>query len=207
MLKSKPNMSFQSFVMLTPWSYVIPTIITRLTTDAEINEDLENIADLYWTLQLQLYSFPPISDNASAIPHVATHVTTIDLPRFTTGIQHGLGPMAMSIRTDPPPRLTFPRYPLHAPPPFLPDPGSGIAIIELGYNHWFPQHLIPINTRFNIIMLKSTLARYLPAPTSPLLTKPWSRPVPVIAWETIAPETRVFGPDCLQSSKLLLSPR
>lgn len=184
--------------MLTPWSYIVPTVVTRLNADTELNGDLDDLSDLYWTLQLQLYAFPPISSDPESEPHIATLVATIDLPRMTSGIAHGLGPLAMTIRTDPPPRLTFPAYPLHAPPPFLPDPESGIAIIDLAFHPWLPRRDIPSNTRFTVVMLKSTLARYLPAPTSPLLTKPWSRPVPVIPWDTIAPEARVFGPDCLE---------
>jgi hypothetical protein len=159
-------MAFCSFVLLSASSFVIPA--ARVSD----NDDV--------TFHLELYAFPEgdIPDK----PYTATHVATIDLPAVDRI-------MGMSARTDPPPRHSFPEHPHRAPPPFAPHPKSGIAIFTF---ECFPS--IP-TTHYALFILKTTLLRYMPAPTSPLLKMPFSKPCPVIPWERIAPYCRLFGPN------------
>ncbi|EIW71369.1 hypothetical protein TREMEDRAFT_27933 [Tremella mesenterica DSM 1558] len=199
-LRAFPNMTFESFVLLTPSSFLIPTIITRLDPISEVADELDNPIDLLWTHHLQLYAFPPFSsikttsDNPAPPPHTAVHITTIDLPRFHVDVTENIPPPRLLIRTDPPPRHTFPTHPLGSPSPFVPDPESGVVVVEVQCQ--LPQE----DPHFILFVLKQTLAQYLPAPTSPLLHTAFPRPAPVVTWNTIAPYVRLLGPDLQPAS-------
>lgn len=202
-LEAPPHVSFESFVLLTPWSFCIPTCISRLP-DAELTP--ENIRDLYWTSHLYLYAFPPLNDvpEAGQGHWTATHVSTIDMPPFKNDILSGIPPQSMCIRTDPPPRHYNSPYPLHAPPPFLPDPESGVAIINFTLQtNMFPMRNpnVDFTSMFTLIVQKKTLIKHLPEPTSPLLKQTFSRPVPVVPWKKLAPNCRLLGPDRTQTGR------
>ena len=152
--------------------------------------------DLDFTHHLELYAFP--EGETPDEPYEATHVATIDLPRFSFNLSRGVMPVRMSVRTDPPPRQSFPSYPLNNPSPFMPDPTSGIAIFDIHAPELAPNGEPP---HYVLFMHKTTLLRYMPAPTSPLLKETWSRPAPVITWDKIAPYSRLLGPDLEQPSK------
>lgn len=191
-------MSFESFVLISSSSFVIPTIITHLDPFSETQDELENASDLSWTHHLHLYAFPPFSsvpvpENSSdpmPPPHTATHVATIDLPRFHIDIAAHIPPPRLSIRTDPPPRHTFPSHPAGGVTQFTPTPESGLAVVE--FRCQSPEDP---DAHYVMLLSKSTLAQYLPAPTSPLLQQQFPRPAPVVPWSTLAPYVRLFGPD------------
>lgn len=195
-LEAPDHVSFESFVLLTPWSLCIPTCVSRLP-DGELTP--QNIRDLFWTSHLYLYAFPPLADVPEAGgTWTAIHVSTVDMPPFKNDVLRGVPPMQMMIRTDPPPRHYNSPYPLHAPPPFLPDPESGVAII----NFTLQQHIFPVrntgldfSSMFTLVVQKKTLIKHLPEPTSPLLKQTFSRPVPVVSWAKLAPNSRLLGPD------------
>lgn len=193
-------MSFESFVLLSPSALVIPTIITHLDPTSETMDELDNPADLSWTHHLHLYAFPPFvtfpTSEPHPPPHTATHIATIDLPKFHVDIVANIPPPRLSIRTDPPPRYSFPTHP-ERPVPFLPDPTSGVIIMEV-FCQLDNDDPIP---HFAICILKKTLLSYLPAPTSPLLLQAFPRPAPVVSWATIAPKVRMFGPDLEEPSE------
>ncbi len=191
-------MSFESFILLSPSAFVIPTIITHLDPTSETAEELDNPADLSWTHHLHLYAFPPfsairmpaLSSEPMPPPHTAVHIATLDLPRFHVDIMQNIPPPRLTIRTDPPPRHTIPAHPEHAPAPFQPMPESGIIVMEV-----FCQLPDVPDPHYVICLLKSTLLQYLPAPTSPLLFQAFPRPAPIVQWQTLAPRVRMFGPD------------
>ena len=195
-------MSFESFVLLSPSAFVIPTIITHLDPTSETVEELDNPADLSWTHHLHLYAFPPFSairmptsrSEPMPPPHTAIHIATLDLPQFHVDIMRDIPPPRLLIRTDPPPRETFPSHPEHAPAPFQPVPESGLVIIEVLCTN--PNGEDP---HYVIFLLKSTLLQYLPAPTSPLLFQAFPRPAPIVQWSILAPQVRMLGPDMEQS--------
>lgn len=177
---------------------MIPSLQTTLDPESDATHgDLDNINDLIFSNHLMLYAFP---DNGTIpdAPWTATHVATIDLPPFEFDILRGQEPPRFSARADPPPRQNLPLYPLHAPAPFAPEPASGIVIFEIHFPDWFNHGRLP---HYGLFMLKSTLLRYMPAPTSPLLRETWSRPVPVIPFEKITPFTRMLGPDLQEPSE------
>lgn len=196
-------MSFESFVLVSPSSFVVPTIITHLDPHSETLEELEDASDLSWTHHLHLYAFPPFSSVAvpetSAPlppPHTATHVTTIDLPSFYVNILEHIPPARMTIRTDPPPRHDFPIHPPNNLPQFVPSPESGLMVME-----FYCQIPRQPNPHYVMCFLKSTLTQYLPAPTSQLLSQAFPRPAPVVPWASLAPHVRVFGPDLESTSR------
>ena len=208
-LRANPTMSFESFVLLTPSSFVIPVIITHLDAALDIGDELDNPADLSWTHHLHIYAFPPLATaplspgDPLLPPHTAVPVAILDMPAFHIDIFANIPPPRLSIRTDPPPRHTFPSHPEHAPPAFAPDPESGVIIMEVHCQ-------VPLeepderDPHFVIALLKKTLIQYLPAPTSPLLRSAFPRPAPVIEWNRLAPSVRMFGPDMIPSCE---SPR
>lgn len=192
-------MSFESFVLLSPSAFVIPTIVTHLDLDSDVIEDLDNPADLSWTHHLHLYAFPPFSSikvkegDVFPPPHTAVHIATIDMPAFYIDISRNIPPPRMSIRTDPPPRHLPPKYPVHRPDPFHPNPESGLIVMEIYCQmpDSFPHYVM--------CLLKSTLIQYLPAPTSPLLYQAFPRQAPVVPWRNLAPHVRMFDdiePSC-----------
>lgn len=195
-------MSFESFVLVSPSSFVIPTVMARLDPNSDVQGDIADPSDLVWSHHLRLYAFPPFS-TLKPIPkgephppaHTATHVTTIDLPSFHFDLVRAQPPPRMTIRTDPPPRTTFPTHPVGNVAQFAPTPESGLVIIEF--------HCQTLQTPFPhyvMCLLKSTLAQYLPAPTSPLLLQAFPRPAPVVPWANFAPYVRMLGPDMCSTS-------
>jgi hypothetical protein len=179
-------MSFESFVLLSPSAFVIPTVITHLDTLSDTQDDLDNPTDLSFTHHLHLYAFPPFSEvkDPHAPPHTATHIATLDLPKFHVDFAAHIPPPHITIRTDPPPRYTLPT---HEVTPWMPNPESGVAILEV-YCH----NPVGRDPHYVMICQKSTLIQYLPAPTSPLLLQAFPRPAPVVPWETLAPNMRMF---------------
>lgn len=199
-VEAPEHVSFESFVLLTPSSFCIPVTIARLPDAALAPDDLTPAAfrQLFWTHHLYLYAYPPLGDHAGSGHWTAQHVSTVDMPPIKNRFLQGVPPMAMGIRTDPPPRTFNSPYPLHAPPPYLPDPESGVAIITFALQaHFFPMFNpeLPDNPVFTLIVYKSTLAKLLPEPTSPLLKQAFSRPVPVMPFKRLAPDCRLLGPD------------
>ncbi|WWD20355.1 hypothetical protein CI109_104831 [Kwoniella shandongensis] len=191
--------TFESFVCLTPSSFIIPTVATRIRPDSTIQDDLANPNDLEFTLHLMLYAFPPFSavplrEGAPVPPpHTAIHVTTIDLPRFKVDFDAEIPPPRMTVRTDPPPRYTPPTHPVGSPQAFIPDPESGVVVLEfycqpLGHPNGRQPHYV-------LFTHKKTLLSYLPAPTSPLLFQAFPRPAPVVPFSMIAPKVRFIGPN------------
>ena len=186
------------------------TLVTHLDPHSENLGDLDNPIDLSWTNHLQLYAFPPFSSVALPTnptvpmppPHTATHVATIDLPTFHVDIFNTIPPPRITIRTDPPPRHTFPTHPRNSSAQFVPSPESGVVILE------FHCHLPRVpNPHYAMCLHKSTLAQYLPAPTSSLLFQAFPRPAPVVSWPTLAPYVRMFGPDLVPSSESINEPQ
>lgn len=199
-LAAPDDFRFESFVLLTPSSFIVPVAIARLP---ELNADA--LRQLRWEHRLYLYSFPPLNDvPTSGEPGhwTPTHVATVDLPPFKNNLVEGVPPLHMCIRTDPPPRHYNSPYPLHAPPPFLPEPESGVAILTITLAlEIFPirHNDLDIATTFNLIVPKTTLIKLLPEPISPILKQGFSRPVPVMPWARLAPNCRLFGPDRVQT--------
>ncbi|OCF35179.1 hypothetical protein I316_03221 [Kwoniella heveanensis BCC8398] len=191
--------TFESFVLLSPSSFIIPSVATRLRPDSLIQDNLADARDLVFSHHLLLYAFPPFSSvplkegEPHPPPHNAIQVAVIDLPQFHIDIEGELPPPRMTVRTDPPPRYTFPTHPPEMPQPFLPDPESGTIIVEF--------YCQPMNELFGrpphyvMFALKKTFLAYLPAPASPLLFQAFPRPAPVLSWDTIAPKVRMIGPD------------
>ncbi|WVR08002.1 hypothetical protein IAU60_005046 [Kwoniella sp. DSM 27419] len=198
-LKPSGVSTFESFILLSPSAFVIPTVVTRLRADSLIQDNLADPRDLEFSHHLQLYAFPPFSavtlkeGEPHPPPHAASHVATIDLPKFLVDLEHELPPPRMTIRTDPPPRHTFPTHPPEMPQPFLPDPESGLIILEF-YCQPF-EGIFGAQPHYVLFAHKKTLLAYLPAPTSPLLFQAFPRPAPVIAWNTVAPKVRMIGPE------------
>ncbi|KAK4688537.1 DNA cross-link repair 1A protein, partial [Tremellales sp. Uapishka_1] len=190
-----PNiMSFESFILLSPTSFVMPTIITHLDPLSSVMEELANTDDLSWSHHLHLYAFPPTPPPNASEPdppaHTATHIATLDLPDFYINIDGDIPPPRLTIRTDPPPRQDFPTHPTGNVSLFQPTPESGMIVMEI-----FCQMPGEPDPHYVMCMLKSTLLSYLPAPTSPLLKQAFPRPAPVVPWESLAPKVRLFGPD------------
>ncbi|WWC73627.1 uncharacterized protein I206_107599 [Kwoniella pini CBS 10737] len=196
-LKPPAVATFESFILLTPTSFLIPSVRTRLQPNSVIQDDLADPRDLLFSHHLHIYAFPPFSSTqpkeGESIPpaHTPTQIAIIDLPEFEIDLEEDLPPPRLTIRTDPPPRHTFPQYPIENIQQFVPDPTSGIIIIEF-YCQPLQNHTKP---HFVLFSLKKTFAAYLPAPTSPLLLQAFPRPAPVIKWESIAPKVRFIGPD------------
>jgi hypothetical protein len=200
-LRAFPTMSFESFVLLTPWSFVVPSVLAHLDPQSFLHERLDDPSDLTWTHHLHLYAFPPFSSTEPADrsdphppPHTATHVATIDLLPFHVDPMHDMPPPRLNIRTDPPPRHSFPTHPKDSPMQFHPDPESGLCVMEILCQ--MPGGRDP---HYVMCFPKSALTQYLPAPTSPLLRQAFPRPAPVVPWSTLAPNVRLFGPDLEQA--------
>ncbi|WWC95413.1 hypothetical protein V866_002276 [Kwoniella sp. B9012] len=208
-LKPPAVSTFESFILLTPTSFLVPSVRTRLRPDSLIQDDLADARDLVFTHHLYIYAFPPFSSTANcpttsttsegtnsnepAPPHTPTQIAIIDLPEFVIDLDENLPPPRLTIRTDPPPRHTFPTHPPENIQQFVPDPESGIIIIEF---YCQPLTAAPHNhPHFVMFSLKKTFLAYLPAPTSPLLLQAFPRPAPVVRWESIAPKVRLIGPD------------
>ncbi|WRT69747.1 uncharacterized protein IL334_006738 [Kwoniella shivajii] len=200
-LKAPAVSTFESFILLTPTSFLIPSVHTRLRPDSLIQDDLADARDLIFTHHLHIYAFPPFSTSqikeGEPLPpaHSPTHIAVIDLPKFLIDLDEDLPPPRMTIRTDPPPRSQFPSHPKENPQQFIPDPESGIIIMEFycqPLNAIFGQNNRP---HFVLFSLKKTFLAYLPAPTSPLLVQAFPRPAPVIKWKSIADKVRFIGPD------------
>ena len=194
-------MEFESFILLTPTAIAIPTSMTILDLASPALGDLHNPADISFTYHLRIYAFPPFSEtelptNAAEPmppPRTPTHVTTIDLPEFHYDLLGGIAPPHLDIRTDPPPRATFPAMQDGHVQPFVPDPSTGLIIINVycprrGFQGGDQIHFV-------ICLLKETLVQYLPQPTSPLLKLAFSRPVTVVPWNSISRHVRMIGPD------------
>ncbi|KAL7425252.1 hypothetical protein Q5752_000940 [Cryptotrichosporon argae] len=191
--------SFESMVLLTPSSFIIPAVQAHLDPASVVADELDNAIDLSFTHHLLLYAFPPLAAAGagapSAPPHTATHVATIDLPSFRVDLGADIPPPRIGVRTDPPPRRTFPAHPRTGPAPFVPAPESGILVLPFycqnGHTGADPHYIM--------VTLKHTLARLLPSPDSPLLRLAFPRPAPVVPWAQFAPDVRLFGPN-LESS-------
>ncbi|CAK9784540.1 hypothetical protein CC85DRAFT_283040 [Cutaneotrichosporon oleaginosum] len=205
-IEAPDHISFESFVLLTASSFCVTATVARVSNGELAPDDLtpEAFRELYWTHHLHLYAFPPISDHPAGAPWTAQHVSVINMPSINNRFLRGIPPMQMSIRTDPPPRTFNSPYPMHAPPPYLPDPESGVAIVTFVQQRgFFPLNpLLPTAPTFTLIVAKATLAKLLPEPTSPLLKQTFSRPVPVVPFSRLAPDCRFFGPDRVMSCEL-----
>ncbi|WVW86867.1 hypothetical protein I302_108922 [Kwoniella bestiolae CBS 10118] len=209
-LKPPVVSTFESFILLTPNSFLIPSVRTRLRPDSMNPEDLADARDLIFTHHLYIYAFPPFSftsnctttggstatGNSTEPPppaHTPTPIAIIDLPEFVVDLDDNLPPPRLTIRTDPPPRHTFPTHPEEKIQQFVPEPESGIIIMEF---YCQPRTAFPhSHPHYVMFSLKKTFLAYLPAPTSPLLLQAFPRPAPVIKWESIAPKVRLIGPD------------
>ena len=195
-------MSFETFVLLTPWSFAIPTIVTHLDHQSDTQDVLDDASDLSWTHHLHIYAFPPFSavhvspSEPTPPPHTAVHIKTIDLPRFHVDLNRMMPPPRLSMRADPPPRYTPPTHPEGRQAAFLPDPASGIFIIDI-YGQ------MPATLRqphYQILLLKSVLLPYLPSPDSSLLTTAFPRPAAIVPWADIAPKVRMMIPEMVWMS-------
>ncbi|WVQ78982.1 hypothetical protein IAT38_001074 [Cryptococcus sp. DSM 104549] len=197
-LTAEPRETFESFINLTPSSFAVPSVRTTIRDESETAGDITDPRDLEFTHHLKLYAFPPFSsvtkpsDGSPAPPHTATHVVTIDMPEFAIDFDQNLPPPRMTIRADPPPRYTFPVHPAGSTQQFVPDPESGVIILEF-YCQPMPEP--PRTVHYVMFMRKKTLLSYLPAPTSPMLTMGRPMPMPVVTFERIAPKVRMLGPD------------
>lgn len=206
-LKAYPIMTFESFVLLSPTAFAVPTVMTRLDPNSLIQGMLDDPSDLTFSHHIHLFAFPPFSaadipaNEPHAPPHTATHIATIDLPDFRTDLEANLPPPRLSLRTDPPPRHTMPTHPVDRVIAFDPDPTSGVCVMEVFCQD--PDR--DPDPHFVICFLKSALLQYLPAPTSPLLRQAFPRPAPVVSWQTFAPKVRMFGPDLSRSCERALS--
>jgi len=195
-------MSFESFVLLTPWSFVVPAIVTHLDTSSSTQDDLADTSDLSWTHHLHLYAFPPLSSTSIQAgepvppPHSAVHIKTLDLPRFVADLNRMIPPPRLSIRADPPPRLNPPTHPDGAQAPFQPLPESGIFILEF---YCQMPHSMP---HYQMFLERTTLIKYLPSPDSSLLRTAFPRPAVPVPWADLAPKVRMWGPDLDPSCKL-----
>lgn len=189
--------------MLTPWSFVVPTIVTHLDPTSGNQDDLDDPSDLSWTHHLHIYAFAPFSTirlqpgEPHPPPHSAVHIKTIDLPRFLVDFPRQIPPPRLSIRADPPPRYSPPTHPEGRQAPFHPDPKSGIFIIDIYGQMPEPQQ----QPHYQIVLLKSVLLPYLPSPDSSLLTTGYPRQAAVVPWANIAPKVRMFIPDSPPSRK------
>lgn len=201
-------MSFENFVLLTPWSFVVPTIVTHLDPLSANQDVLDDPSDLSWTHHLHVYAFAPFSSiklrpgEPHPPPHSAVHIKTIDLPRFLVDFERQIPPPRLSIRADPPPRHDPPTHPEGRQAPFHPDPESGIFIIDV-YGQ-MPEPERP--PHYQIVLLKSVLLPYLPSPDSSLLTTAFPRPAAIVPWPDIAPKVRMFIPDALPSRESRFTP-
>lgn len=192
--------TFESFICLTPSSFAIPSVSTTLNPDSEILGDLTDPSDLIFSHHLNIYAFPPLSSMTAnehepvPPPHTATHVTTIDLPEFVIDFENNLPPPRMTIRADPAPRYNLPIYPIGSPQPFIPDPESGIVVLEFYCQPTEDVEGHLQTTHYVMFVRKKTLLGYLPAPTSPLLFSAFPRPAPVVPFANIAAKVRMLGP-------------
>lgn len=192
--------TFESFICLTPSSFAIPSVSTTLNPDSEILGDLTDPSDLIFSHHLNIYAFPPLSSTTVnehepfPPPHTATHVTTIDLPEFVIDFENDLPPPRMTIRADPAPRYNLPIHPIGSPQPFIPDPESGIVVLEFYCQPTEDEEGHLQTTHYVLFVRKKTLLGYLPAPTSPLLFSAFPRPAPVVPFANIAPKVRMLGP-------------
>jgi len=188
-------MSFESLILLTPWSFIIPTIVTHLDVTSPNQDDPTDVSDLSWTHHLHVYAFPPLSSvtirpgEPSPPPHSAVHVKTLDLPRFLVDIRRMIPPPRLSIRADPPPRTNPPTHPEGQVAPFQPLPESGIYIVDVYCQ--MPDSM----PHYQIFLEKATLSQYLPSPDSGLLRTAFPRPAVPISWADLAPKVRMWGPD------------
>lgn len=184
-------MRFESFVLLSPSAFVIPTLVVHTSPD-ELN------VLPTWSHHLHLYAFPPFSaiqlpktkDVPMPPPHTPIHVATLDLPEFTVDLENDIPPCRLTVRSDPPPRHTLPTHPTSGSiPAFQPTPESGVIVV--GMNGQIAD--VELAT-YALIIPKSALLQYLPAPTSALLFAAFPRPAPVVPWRMLAPRVRMFGP-------------
>lgn len=196
-LKALQTMTFESFVMLTPTSFIIPIVQTRIDITSGRNANLTDLSDLFWTHHLCIYAFPPFStfpvssdpSEPVAPPHTATLVRIIDMPTFHVDIQNDIPPPRMNIRADPPPRADAPTHPIENVQPFLPEPKSGTYTIEFSCST--PEIPFP---HFVMVIPKRALLPYVPPRDSPMLRQARPKPMPIVAWDTFRHDVRLFGP-------------
>lgn len=208
-LVSAAKQELGSFQLLTPTSF----IVTAYRAVAEV----EDAHDLQFSHHLDLYAFPP----ASQLPSDSerrwrpTCVRTFDLPRFTTDLRNNVLPPQLMVRVEPPPRQTFPEYPLHAPPPFVPDPASGVVLVSarqqllnieepddvdvLHFMFVFPKPLL-ISYLPRVADLDARLARNALIPPAAVtisdeqLAELWADVPRSVPWDELAPHVRALGP-------------
>ncbi|KAL1412093.1 hypothetical protein Q8F55_003090 [Vanrija albida] len=184
-LEAASTQSFTSFVLLSPTSFVIPTVVQRIDATLGRIADITDLSDITFAYSLNVYSFPSFSgvplEELPATAYTPVPVSVVQLPDFSYDLNRGIPPPMTTIRTDPPPRHQYATHPLHAPPPFRPDPESGIAVVEVHTG---------TDAHYVMILHKAALQQHVP---ERLPAK--DAPVPVVPWESIAPSVRVFGPD------------
>ncbi|WVO17172.1 hypothetical protein L204_104864 [Cryptococcus depauperatus] len=200
-LPAPPTSTFESFILISPSSIAIPSVSTSLSSESNIQDDITDPRDLVFSHHLNLYAFPPLSNifKEGNKPFTATHVATIDLPKFVVDFEEEIPPARMGIRADPPPRYSFPTHPMGAPQAFMPHPESGVIVIEF-YCNPLQREDEAVSLHYVMFMRRKTLLAYLPAPTSPLLFQSFSRPAPVVPFKDIAPKTRMLGPNMYAQS-------
>jgi hypothetical protein len=199
-------MSFESFVLLSPNSFAVPVINTHLDMESALLDAIDDPSDLHFRHHLYIYAFPPFDsvklpdDPSEPVPppHRATTVAVIDMPSFHTDFQAHQPPPRMSIRTDPPPRHTFPTHPRTSVQAFAPDPVSGIITIE-----FLCQLAPPQEAHYMLVVPKRTLLDFVPGRDDARLRSAMEMPVPATSWASIAPKVRLFGPDMVPSRESL----
>lgn len=190
--------------MLTPTSFIVPIVHTRLDTASGRNGILNDPSDLSWTHHLCLFAFPPFSafpiptDPSEPVspPHAATLVRTIDMPSFHVDLTRDIPPPRMNIRADPPPRAEFPTHPVENVQAFVPEPTSGTYTIEFACQT--PDVPFP---HYVMVMPKSTLLQHVPPKDSPLLRQARPKPMPVVSWDKFRHDVRLFGHEMIPSCK------
>lgn len=208
-LTSAAKQELQSFQLLTPTSF----IVTAYRAVAEVDD----AHDLEFSHHLDLYAFPrfdtlPQDTERRWRP---TCIKTFDLPRFTTDLRNNILPPQMSVRVEPPPRQNFPQHPLHAPPPFVPDPATGVVLVSvrqqllnlevpdegetLHFMFVFPKPLLishmPQVADYEERLSRNSLIPPLAATISAEeLAELWADVPRSVSWAELAPHVRALGP-------------
>lgn len=201
-------MTFESFILLSPSSLVIPAVVSGVDPDSDIQHQLENGDDLIFRHELRLYAFPPLSTISTPAPgssapvpppHAGTHVATLDLPEFYTNLGRNIPPPRLIIRADPPPRRTLPTHPLGVTglQQFVPEPTSGVVVVE--FLCQMPDMMV--NPHYVMLVMKEYLSSFCLMSMAAIQSQVFPRQAPVIAWETIRHHVRLFGPNLRQSCK------
>lgn len=208
-LTSAAKQELVSFQLLTPTSF----IVTAYRPVAEVDD----AHDLDFSHHLDLYAFPPFDQLPSDSDRRwrPTLVKTFDLPRFTTDLRNNILPPQLGVRVEPPPRQSFPEYPLHAPPPFVPDPATGVVLVSVRQQLLNMEEPDDIDVlHFMFVFPKPLLLSYLPdiddmderlarntfiPPAAVTISEKqleelWDDVPRTVTWDELAPHVRALGP-------------